>query len=92
MNTMANRRTPEEPDDSNAEDALTITPEQVCFIIVKAREFDVKEADDEQDSGSNPSDHREMEVLEDLPNDPVQQEIAEFISALNEDEQIDLVA
>ena len=92
MNTMANRRTPEEPDDSNGEDALTITPEQVCFIIVKAREFDVKEADDEQDSGSNPSDHREMEVLEDLPNDHVQQEIAEFISALNEDEQIDLVA
>jgi hypothetical protein len=81
-----------EPDDNHADEVLTITSEQVCFIIVKAREFDVKEADDEQDSGSNPSDHREMEVLEDLPNDPVQQEIAEFISALNEDEQIDLVA
>jgi hypothetical protein len=92
LNTMANRPRPEEPDDFNAEEALTITPEQVCFIIVKAREFDVKEADDEQDSGSNPSDDREMEVLEDLPDDPVWQEIAEFISAMNEDEQIDLVA
>ena len=81
-------RRPEEPDDTYADEALTITPEQVCFIIVKAREFDVKEANDEQDSGSNPSDDREMEVLE----DPVQQEIAEFISAMNEDEQIDLVA
>jgi Protein of unknown function (DUF3775) len=72
--------------------SLTITTEQVCFIIVKAREFDAKEADDEQDSGSNPSDNREMEVLEDQPNEPVQQEIAEFISAMNEDEQVDLVA
>jgi hypothetical protein len=92
LNTMANPPRPEEPDDTNAQEALTITPEQVCFIIVKAREFDVKEADDEQDSGSNPSDDREMEVLEDLPDDPVRQEIAEFISAMNEDEQIDLVA
>jgi uncharacterized protein DUF3775 len=89
---MANRPTPEEPDDTDADEALTVTPEQICFIIIKAREFDAKEADDEQDSGSNPSNHREMEVLEDLPDDPVQQEIAEFISAMNEDEQIDLVA
>jgi hypothetical protein len=89
---MATRRRPEEADDTRADDVLTITTEQVCFIIVKAREFDVKEADDEQDSGSNPSDNREMEVLEDLPNDPVQQEITGFISAMNEDEQVDLVA
>jgi hypothetical protein len=87
---MANRPRPEDPDDAYAE-ALTISPEQVCFIIVKAREFDVKEADSELDSGSNPSDHCEIEVLEDTPDDPVQQEIAEFISAMNEDEQIDLV-
>jgi|SRR5271165_6627054 len=89
---MATRQRPNEPDETYADETLTIKPEQVCFIIVKAREFDVKEADDEQDSGSNPSDHMEMEVLEDLPDDPVQQEIAEFISAMNEDEQIDLVA
>ena len=33
-----------------------------------------------------------MAVLEDHPDDPVMQELTEFIGALSEDEQIDLVA
>jgi hypothetical protein len=33
-----------EPDDTHGDEVLTITSEQVCFIIVKALEFDVKEA------------------------------------------------
>jgi hypothetical protein len=57
------RPRPEDPDGTHADEALTVTTEQVCFIIVKAREFDVNEANDEQDSGSNLSDDREMEVL-----------------------------
>jgi hypothetical protein len=71
---------------------LTISPEKVCFIIVKAREFDVKDAVSEPDPGSNPTDDGDVAVLEDHDDDPVQQELTAFIDALDEDEQIDLVA
>ena len=71
---------------------LTISTEKVCFIIVKAREFDVKDAVTEPDPGSNATDDHEVAVLEDHADDPVQQELTAFINALTEDEQIDLVA
>lgn len=80
-----------EPDEIYS-DALTITPEQVCFIIIKAREFDVKDSDSELESGSNASDDQMISVLEDRRDDPVQQELASFIETMTEDEQIDLVA
>ena len=70
---------------------LSISPEQVCFIIVKAREFDVKDSVSEPDPGSNPSDDNEVAVLEDHEDDPVVEELTSFIDALSEDEQIDLV-
>jgi hypothetical protein len=71
---------------------LAISPEKVCFVIVKAREFDVKDVVTEPDTASNPSDDRMISVLEDHSNDPVVEELTSFISGLNEDEQIDLVA
>jgi len=79
----------------NTEEApvsLAISPEKVCFIIVKAREFDVKDAPTEPDPGSNPSDDAEIAVLEDHADDPVVEELTAFIDALSEDEQVDLVA
>jgi len=81
-----------EADETYGDEALTISPEQVCFIIVKAREFDVKDADSELESGSNASDDQMISVLEDRRDDPVQQELASFIENMTEDEQIDLVA
>ncbi len=89
---MANRPRPAEPDETYGDEALTISPEKVCFIIVKAREFDVKDSDSELEWGSNPSDDHMISVLEDRPNDPVQLELTSFISDMTEDEQIDLVA
>ncbi|NJO23455.1 MAG: DUF3775 domain-containing protein [Sphingomonadales bacterium] len=71
---------------------LAISPEKVCFIIVKAREFDAKDVVTEPDIGSNPSDDRMISVLEDHGDDPVVEELTSFISSLTEDEQIDLVA
>ncbi|MGY4627854.1 DUF3775 domain-containing protein [Bradyrhizobium sp. USDA 4486] len=71
---------------------LAISAEKVAFIIEKAREFDVKELDSDPDSGSNPSDDDSVDVLEDDGSDPVGSELGSFIAALNEDEQIDLVA
>jgi hypothetical protein len=72
--------------------ALTISSEKVCFVIVKAREFDVKNGVSEPDPGSNPSDDKDISVLEDQPDDPVVEELTSLIEALSEDEQIDLVA
>ena len=71
---------------------LAISSEKVCFIVIKAREFDVKEAVTEPDPGSNPSDDNDISVLQDQPDDPVQEELTAFIDGLNEDEQVDLVA
>jgi hypothetical protein len=71
---------------------LSISPEKVVFLIEKAKEFDVKDVATKRDPGSNPSDDRMIEVLEDHPDDPVLLEIAGLINSLNEDEQIDLVA
>ena len=72
--------------------SLSISPEKVCFFILKAREFDVKDAVSDPDSGSNASDDAMIDVLEDHPDDPTQQELRSFIDALTEDEQVDLVA
>jgi len=72
--------------------SLSISPEKVCFFVVKAREFDVKDVVTNPDSGSNPTDDAMLAVLEDHPDDPTYQELRSFIGALNEDEQIDLVA
>lgn len=71
---------------------LTISPERVCFLIVKAREFDVKEQVIEPDPGSNPTDDMDASVLEDYGDDPVAEEMISAIRALSEDEQIELVA
>ena len=78
--------------EADLDDSLSISTEKVCFIIVKAREFDAKDEVTEPEPGSNPSDDRDISVLEDHADDPVVEELTTFIGALNEDEQIDLVA
>ncbi|MGO8953738.1 MAG: DUF3775 domain-containing protein [Rhodomicrobium sp.] len=89
---MPTPQRPAEPDETYSDEVLTISPEKVCFVIVKAREFDVKDADSELESGSNASDDGMVSVLEDRGDDPVERELAAFISDLTEDEQVDLVA
>ncbi len=71
---------------------LEISPESVCFVIIKAREFDVKDGVSEPDPGSNPTDDKMLAVLEDHKDDPVVQELTSFIGAMNVDQQIELVA
>jgi hypothetical protein len=78
------------PSDSS-DSPLTISPEKVCFVIIKAREFDAKDAVTDPDPGSNPSDDNDAAVLEDHGDDPVVEELTSFINSLSEDEQIDLV-
>lgn len=71
---------------------LSVALEKVCFLIFKAREFDAKDIVTVPDIGSNAVDDDMRAVLEDHRDDPVVREIAGFISAMTEDEQIDLVA
>ena len=74
------------------ETVLQIPLEKVCFIIMKAKEFDAKDEVTDPDSGSNPSDDMQAAVLEDHGNDPVQEELRSLIMSLSFDEQVDLVA
>jgi hypothetical protein len=70
---------------------LTLSPEKVCFVIIKAREFDAKDETTEPDPGSNPSDDKDISVLEEHADDPVVEELTSLINSLSLDEQIDLV-
>jgi hypothetical protein len=77
------------PDDTPE---LSISEEKLCFIIAKAREFDVKGEVTDPDDASNATDDAMVSVLEDHKDDPVVQEIAAVIHAMSVDEQVDLVA
>jgi hypothetical protein len=72
--------------------SLSISTDKVCFVVIKARAFDAKDVVTDPDDGSNAADDGMVSVLEDHGDDPVAQEIAQFIRAMDEDEQIDLVA
>lgn len=71
---------------------LAINTDKICFVIAKARMFDVKEGVSDPDSGSNPTDEDMRDILEDFASDPTYQELVEFIRGLDEEEQINLVA
>ena len=71
--------------------ALTISPEKVAYIIVKAKEFDAKDVLTDPGDSSDATDDKMISVLEDNPDDPVQEELVSFINDLDIDEQIDLV-
>ena len=69
-----------------------LSQEQACYVIVKSREFHVKVDVVEPDPGSNASDENMDTVLEDYADDPVYDELVEYINDMNVDEQIELVA
>ncbi len=71
---------------------LNIAPEKVGYIIVKAREWDVKIEPTDPDSGSNPADDSDVDVLEDFADDPTLEELRAAIDELNDDEVVDLIA
>lgn len=71
---------------------LTLDPDTAYFILLKAREFDAKEAETDPDSGSNPSDDKDVDILEFQPDDAVEEELTSAIEALNDDQKLDLIA
>ena len=71
---------------------LKISSEKVCYIVVKAREFDVKVAPAWLDDASNASDDGMMRILEDYKDDPTLAELRSALQSLDDDELEDLVA
>lgn len=73
--------------------ALNISPEKVCFLVIKARRFDASAELVEPDpEDANPPEENIGEIEEDFAEDTAFLELKELIDDLNEDEQIDLVA
>lgn len=70
---------------------LTLSPEKICYIIVKAREFDAKVDPVNENAASNPGDEQERIVLEDFADDPTYEELVAAIEQLNTDEMAELV-
>ena len=71
---------------------LRISPEKVCFVVVKARELDVQVAPSELEDGSNATDDDLAAILEDYAGNPTYEELRSFLEALNDDEVEDLLA
>src|ERR671910_1154324 len=71
---------------------LRISSEKVCYVVVKAREFDVKVAPEWLDDGSNPTDDGMMRILEDYKDDPTLLELRSYLKSLDDDELDDMVA
>ena len=71
---------------------IRVPLDTVCFIITKAREFDVKAGSSDPSAPPLDDDDVDAAVLEDRPSDPVETELKSFISDLNDGAQIDLVA
>lgn len=68
-----------------------INTEKVCFLIVKARELECEDEGVEADA-SNPADDKFVSVMTEEAFDTVRSELAAFIDAMDEDEQVELVA
>ena len=68
---------------------LTIPLDTVGWIIVKAREYDVKEEDSADGEASSDD---AMGVLEDRADDPTEDELKSWIEDLTETQQAELVA
>jgi hypothetical protein len=71
---------------------MDLSADQLAQFVEHARWLDVKEGDADPDSGSNAIDDGMTDVLVDTADDPTEEELRGFISALNDDQKAELVA
>lgn len=69
-----------------------LAADSVFYIIMKAREFDVKVEPEGMGRESNSSDDGCVEILEDYADDMSESELREALTNLNEDQLHELVA
>ena len=72
--------------------SLSVSLDKLSFIITKTREFDAEDVLTDPDDELAAGDEAMMSVPQRQSEDPIADELASFIDALTEDEQIDLVA
>ncbi len=71
---------------------LSIPLSKLCYLIVKARQFDAKVPADDGESASNPTDDMAASVLEDRAEDSTLEELTGALDGLNDDEKIEVLA
>lgn len=71
---------------------MALPKRKLAYIIEKAREFDAQVDEDDPDSGSNPSDDREVAILEATADNPTEDELTAALANLNDDELTELLA
>ena len=71
---------------------LSVSLEDVCRIVLRLREYEAQVPAVDPDDGSNPTDDRDVSVLEDETNDSVEEELSSAIGDLGDDQAIELVA
>ncbi|MBC2885556.1 DUF3775 domain-containing protein [Ochrobactrum sp. CM-21-5] len=71
---------------------LTNSLNNLEFIISKAREYDVQVPAVDENSGSNPSDDDDVDILDASPDNPTRKELFAAIRSLNEDQRMELLA
>ncbi|MBV9523682.1 MAG: DUF3775 domain-containing protein, partial [Alphaproteobacteria bacterium] len=71
---------------------LDISLSKLAYLVIKARAFDAKVAPLVPEPGSNPTDDDDRAVLEDLPGDATEGELADALASLNQDELDEVLA
>lgn len=71
---------------------LSVSLEDVCRIVIRLREYEAQVPAVDPDDGSNPSDDKDVSVLEDESNEAIEEELNAAIADLADEEAIELVA
>lgn len=71
---------------------MSLSRDQLAFLVLKARAFDAEVDAVDPDDGSNAADDHGVSALEDTRDNPSAAELRGAIAALNTDAQTDLVA
>jgi hypothetical protein len=71
---------------------LKTSLEQLAYIVEKSREFDAETPPVNRNSGSNPSDDRDVAILEDTDDNPTEQELAAALDGLDDEQRTELLA
>lgn len=71
---------------------FNISVEDLCRILIRLREYEAQVPGADADDGSNPTDDRDVAVLDDDANESVEEELRSIVEDLNDDEQRELVA
>lgn len=71
---------------------MDIAIDKVCDLIARVKAIDAKEGVTDPDSGSNPTDDGNVDMLTSNPDDLTEEEVREVVTGLNDDERANLIA